>query len=177
MRASLDHVGLGGRDKARRARFRIWVLLAVPLAAVLFQVYVPLFLSVVSYLDVPLLVTVYFSVMWRNPLAGIFFGASIGLVQDSLSSQPLGMFGIVKTLVGYGCSSMGTRLDAGHAFVRIFLCFLFFLFHQVVHWLLRWGLLGQQMPPDVAQTFALAFLNAGVAVPVYYVLDRLKGTD
>ena len=45
--------------------------------------------------------TVYYALMKRNPVPGLFFGAIIGLAQDSLSNQPLGMFGIVKTLVGY----------------------------------------------------------------------------
>jgi rod shape-determining protein MreD len=40
-------------------------------------------------------------------------GALVGLAQDSLSKNPLGMFGIVKTLVGYFAASVGVRLD-GH---------------------------------------------------------------
>ena len=37
-----------------------------------------------------------------------------GLAQDSLSKNPLGMFGIVKTLVGYFAASVGVRLDVEH---------------------------------------------------------------
>src|ERR1700730_5274550 len=87
--------------KTRIARFHWVTILAAPLAAILFQVYVPRFLTYLSYLELPLLVTVYFSLMNRSPVAGVLFGSGIGLAQDSLSNLPLGTFGIVKTLVGY----------------------------------------------------------------------------
>src|SRR5688572_3778033 len=86
--------------KGKNARFHPVVVIIIPLAAILFQVYVPLFVEYLAYLELPLLVTVYFALMRRNPASGAFTGATIGLVQDSLSHQPLGMFGIVKTLVG-----------------------------------------------------------------------------
>src|SRR6266446_10062108 len=75
-------------------------IIGIPLAAILFQVYVPRFLTFLSYLELPLLVTVYFGLMRRSPVAGVLFGAGVGLAQDSLSHNPLGMFGIVKTLGG-----------------------------------------------------------------------------
>ena len=88
---------------------------------ILFQVYVPRFLTYLSYLELPLLVTVYFSLMHRSPVAGVLFGSGIGLAQDSLSNLPLGMFGIVKTLVGYFAASVSQRLRGGEYAVRFFL--------------------------------------------------------
>src|SRR5262249_19783314 len=89
------------KRKKRISKFQIAALLGIPLAAILFQVYVPRFLTFLSYLELPLLVTLYFALMRRSPVAGVMMGAAIGLAQDSLSPHPLGMFGIVKTLVGY----------------------------------------------------------------------------
>src|SRR5260370_30864892 len=86
-------------------------LIGVPLAAILFQVYVPRFLTFLSYLELPLLVTVYFALLSRSPIAGVCFGAAVGLAQDSLSHHPLGMFGIVKTLVGYFAASVSQRFN------------------------------------------------------------------
>jgi len=83
----------------RASRLSIAALIIIPLAAILFQVYVPRFWHFMGYLELPLLVTVYFALMRRSPVAGVLYGAAIGLAQDSLSPQPLGMFGIVKTLV------------------------------------------------------------------------------
>src|SRR5437588_12169857 len=93
------------------SRFHAAALVAIPLAAILFQVYVPRFITRLAYLELPLLVTVYFSLKSRSPLAGVFFGAATGLAQDSLSYHPLGMFGIVKTLVGYFSASVSQRFD------------------------------------------------------------------
>ena len=93
------------RKKDRVSKFNVASIILIPLAAILFQVYVPRFVTYLSYLELPLLVTVYFALMRRSPVTGVLFGAGVGLAQDSLSSHPLGMFGIVKTLVGYFAAS------------------------------------------------------------------------
>ncbi len=160
--------------ETRVARFRRWGLIAVPLAAILFQVYVPLFFQFLQFLEMPLLVTVYFSLMRRDQVAGTFIGAGIGLVQDSLSHQPLGMFGIVKTLVGYFAASVGMRFDVEHVVIRFLLGFFFYGFHQFFYWVLARALLGQMVPFDVQQTFFIALLNAAVGISLFHFLDKLK---
>ena len=147
------------------------------LAAILFQVYVPRFFQFLAYLELPLLVTVYFSLMRRSPVAGVLFGAGIGLAQDSLSHNPLGMFGIVKTLVGYFAASMSQRFDVQNPVVRLVLGFFFFFFHQFFYWVLSRALLGEALEFDVRSTLVIAALNAVVAVPLYHVLDKLKVTN
>jgi rod shape-determining protein MreD len=160
--------------RSRISKFRPAALLLTPLAAILFQVYVPLFFQYLSYLEMPLLVTVYFALMRRGPIGGLFLGAAIGLVQDSLSGQPLGMFGIVKTLVGYFAASVSLRFDVENQFVRLGLAFFFFFFHQLFYWILASALLGQQVGFDAQQTAISGGLNAAVALPMYHVLDRMR---
>jgi rod shape-determining protein MreD len=160
--------------KTRVARFPWWIIVAVPLAAILFQVYVPRFLTYLSYLELPLLVTIYFSLMHRSPVAGVFFGAGIGLAQDSLSNHPLGMFGIAKTLVGYFVASVSQRLEVENTPVRFFLALIFFFFHSFFSWILSRALLGERFDLDLSQTVVRAILNALVAVPLYRLLDKLK---
>ena len=94
----------GVKPRSNIARFQPIVLLFAPLVAIVFQVYVSRFLEFLGFLDLPLLVTVYFALMRRSPMTGMFLGTAIGLVQDSLSHQPLGMFGIVKANIGDGKS-------------------------------------------------------------------------
>ncbi len=166
-----------GQRKSRISRFRPVVIIGIPLVAILFQVYVPRFFVYLSYLELPLLVTVYFSIMRRSPLAGVFFGAAIGLAQDSLSpQQPLGMFGIVKTLVGYFAASLSLRLDVDHPAVRFVLGFFFFFFHQFFLWVLSRALLGLSVNFDPQQTSVQGLLNAVVAVPLFHLLDKLRVT-
>jgi len=164
------------RKKERIFKFKALAMVAIALAAILFQVTVPRFVSYLSYLDLPLLVTVYFSVMRRSPIAGVLFGACIGLAQDSLSRGYLGMYGIVKTLVGYFAASVSQRFDVENSMVRFVLGFFFYFFHQFFYWVLKRALLGESVDLDVEQTLVVAILNAVVAVPLFRTLDRLKIT-
>ena len=168
--------GFHDSRKNRVSKFNWMSILGIPLAAILFQVYVPQFIKYLSYLELPLLGTVYFALMRRSPVTGVLFGAGVGLAQDSLSSHPLGMFGIVKTLVGYFAASVSQRFNVENSGVRMVLTFFFFIFHQFFYWVLSRALLGQVLAFELQQTFVLAILNALVAVPLYHILDKLKIT-
>lgn len=159
------------------SKYHAAAVVCIPLAAILFQVYVPRFFEFLSYLELPLLVTVYFSLMWRSPVSGVLYGAGIGLAQDSLSHNPLGMFGIVKTLVGYFAASVSQRFNVQSAFVRLVLGFFFLFFHQFFYWVLSRALLGEALEIDVRRTLVVAVLNALVAVPLFHILDKLRVTD
>jgi len=149
-------------------------MVGVPLAAILFQVYVPPFFQFLGFLELPLLVVVYFALMRRNQVSGLLIGALVGLAQDSLSKNPLGMFGIVNTLVGYFASSIGVRLDVDNTVMRLVLTFFFFVFHQFFYWVLARALLAQQLAFEPQKTLMLGLLNALVGVSLYYFLDKLR---
>jgi rod shape-determining protein MreD len=174
-------VGFHDARKNRVSKFNWMSILGVPLAAILFQVVVPRFIPDLSYLELPLLVTIYFSLVRRSPVAGVLFGAGIGLAQDSLAPplplHPLGMFGIAKTLVGYSVGSVSQRFEVGNPTVRLVLTLFFFFFHQFFYWFLQRALLSEPVDFEFLQTIVLAGLNAAVAVPLFHVLDKLKVTD
>ncbi len=174
MREITDHVLVNNAREGRASRVHRWVLPVIALAAILFQVYVPLFFQFLAYLELPLLVTLYFALLRRSPVSGLFLGATVGLVQDSLSHQPLGMFGIVKTLVGYFAASISMRFDVDHFLMRFILGYFFFFFHQFFYWVLARALLGQQMAFDLHQTLLFGLLNAVVAVMLFHFLDKLR---
>jgi len=162
------------RKKSRIAQFK-WITIAgIPLVAILYQVYTPPFFSYLAYLEMPLLVTVYFALMRRSPILGVLIGMGIGLAQDSLSSNPLGMFGIAKTLVGYLVAWASLRVDVDRSRIRLALAFVFYVFHQWLYWFIGSSLLGQSLAFSFWQTLALGALNALVAVPLYHILDKLK---
>lgn len=174
MRYSDEQSFVYSQRETQISRFKAWVLLLVPLAAILFQVYIPLFFQFLAYLELPLIVTVYFALMRRSPIGGLFVGALVGLAQDSLSKNPLGMFGITKTIIGYVAASVGLRLDVDHPLIRLILGFFFFVFHQFIFWALSRGLLAQQVPFETQRTLVLGLLNAIVAVSLFHFLDKLK---
>jgi rod shape-determining protein MreD len=174
MRYSDDHVMLHSQHDTQISRFKAWVLFLVPLAAILFQVYIPLFFQFLAYLELPLIVTIYFALVRRSPIGGLLVGAFVGLAQDSLSKNPLGMFGITKTIIGYAAASVGLRLDVDHPLIRLILVFFFFVFHQFIFWALSRGLLEQQVSFETQRTLVLGVLNAIVAVSLFHFLDKLK---
>ena len=167
---------LSSQREGQVSRFRAWVLLVVPLAAILFQVYVPLFFQFLGFVEMPLLVVVYFALMRRNQVSGMLVGALVGLLQDSLSKVPLGMYGIVKTLVGYFAASVGMRLDVDHTFIRLLLSFVFFLFHQILFWVMERALLSHQPEFELQRWLVLGLLNALIGVALYHFLDKLRET-
>lgn len=160
--------------QAQSSHFPTWTFILIPVLAILFQVYIPLFVKSLSYLELPLMVTIYFSLMRRSQIRGLFIGALVGLAQDSLSKNPLGMFGICKTLVGYFAASIGLRIDVEQPFVRILLSYVLFCFHQFLYWVLARALLAQTYPFNWRETAILAALNSVVGVFLYHFLDRLR---
>jgi rod shape-determining protein MreD len=174
MSYSSERILLSSEREGRTSRFRAWVMIGVPLAAILFQVYVPMFFDFLGFLELPLLVVVYFALMRRDQVGGLFIGAVVGLAQDSLSKNPLGMFGIVKTLVGYFASSIGVRLDVDNPALRFVLTFFFYLFHQFFYWVLARALLAQQLAFEPQKALMLGLLNSLVGVSLFYFLDKLR---
>jgi rod shape-determining protein MreD len=160
--------------KRHSGRLQPVTLVVAPLATILFQVYVPRFFPFLSYLELPLLVTLHFALRRRSPLAAVFYGSAIGLLQDSLSNLPLGMYGIVKTLVGYFAASVSQRFEVENPVVTVVLAFFFYFFHQFFYWVLARALLGQLIGFDPQQTLMFGLLNALVALPFFRILDKLK---
>jgi rod shape-determining protein MreD len=149
------------------------VFLATALALVL-QAFLPIYIHSAQILELPLLITIYFGLSRRNPSTGLLLGTAIGLLQDSLSSGPLGLHGIAKTLVGYVASSIGTRLDTEHPLSRFALTIGFFALQQSVLVLAKHLLLAQVEPIFSMPLLSRALINAAIAVGLFALLDRLR---
>jgi rod shape-determining protein MreD len=147
---------------------------AVVLALVL-QAFFPVYLHWASYIELPLLVTLYFALSKRNPSSGLMLGMVIGLLQDSLSRTPLGLYGIAKTLVGFVGSSIGARLDVEHPIARFLLTAGFYLFHHAVFTLTSRLLLAQHEETYITVPVLIAsVVNAFIAMALFPLLDRFR---
>ncbi len=164
---------MGARRRPRLWRFRSLLWIPIPILAIFFQVYSPMFLGYLSFLEAPLLVTVYFALTRREPIPGLLAGCAIGLLQDAFSHNPIGMFGIAKSLVGYLAGSLSQRVDVDNLVIRFMAGFVFFFFHQFLYWALASALLSQKLSIDPVQTVVMSVLNALVAVPLFAALDKL----
>lgn len=155
-------------------KFRGGAIVTATVVALMLQALLRVYVPRAEMLDVPLLVTIYFGLSRRNPSTGLLLGTVIGLLQDSLSKSPLGLYGIAKTMIGYMASSIGGRLDTEHPASRFALTALFFVVHQGIIWLTRRLLLGQ---PDTwlnGRLGVAALINGAVAVFLFLLLDRLR---
>jgi rod shape-determining protein MreD len=145
------------------------VILALALEAVL-----PIYIRSAAILELPLLVTIYFGLSWRNPSSGLLLGMVIGLAQDSLGHTPFGMYGIAKTAVGFAASSFGSRIDVEHPISRFLLTLIFFHVHNAVLVLTNRLLLGQHEPYLETKLVIASLANSAVAVLLYAFLDRFR---
>lgn len=162
-----------GRPSSLRRRMRPVFLLLAPILAIAVQVKVPLFSEYFSFLEPPLLVTIYFALKQRDAIQALLLGSAIGLAQDALSSNPLGLFGIVKTLAGYFAASVSLRVDAENPLARFGFSFAFYVLHQVLYWMVASSLLGQQVNLGLGETLIFGLMNGMVAVPLFQLLDKL----
>jgi rod shape-determining protein MreD len=155
-------------------KFRTGAVAGATIAALVVQAILPVYFPKADILDLPLLITIYFGLSRRNPSTGLLLGMIIGLLQDSLSKSPLGLYGIAKTIIGYTASSIGARLDTEHPAARFALTAVFFGLHQGVIVLIKRVLLVQPEAWFTARLGVAAGVNAIVAVFLFLLLDRLR---
>lgn len=156
-------------------RFSIPVTIGVPLLALFLQAFIPLrFPRFAVYFDLPLLVTIFFAMARRSPIAGLFTGAFIGLAQDMLGHNPIGIYGIAKTVVGYGASSLGVKLDVENAGARLLVTLGFYLVHSAVYFTVARALVNMTQHWNWVSGIVAGFANAVLGVMLYWVLDKFK---
>src|SRR6202158_1222151 len=156
-------------------RFSIPVTIGVPLLALFIQAFVPLrFPRFAVYLYLPLLVTIFFAMARRNPISGLLTGAFIGLAQDMLGHNPIGIYGIAKTVVGYGASSLGVKLDVENAGARFLVTLGFYFVHAAVYCTVSRGLVNMTQTWSWPHGILAALANAFLGVVLYFVLDKFK---
>ena len=149
-------------------------IIAVTFLALVIQAFLNKYGSWAGLLELPLLVTIYFSLSRRNPATGLLLGGTIGIMQDAVSHMPLGFYGIAKTLVGYVASSLGGRVDTEHPIGRFFMVVIFYHFHGVVLTLLDRLLLARPAPYFSYKLLIASAVNAGIAVVLFPALDHLR---
>jgi rod shape-determining protein MreD len=163
------------RRDAEQQSFHLLATVLIPVVAILLQVMVPRVLPRLAIIDLPLIVTLFFAVSRRSPIAGTVTGAVIGLLQDLLSGIPMGVNGMAKSLVGYASASLGSRIDVENTATRAILTFCFSLVQSVLLYLIERRLLGLHGFRVLwVHELIRAIVNLLVAVPVFLLLDRWK---
>jgi rod shape-determining protein MreD len=162
------------QDQVEVYRFSLPVAIAIPVIALFLQAFIPLRLHFFSLFDLPLLVVIFFAVARRNPISGLLTGAVIGLLQDSLTHQPIGIYGIAKTVVGFGASSLGAKLDIENVGARFLVTLFFYVVHEIVYFAVARGLVKLALEWSWTHELGAALLNAVTAAILFTLLDRFK---
>ena len=155
-------------------RFNLPITVIVPLLALFLQAFISRKLPFFTIFDLPFLVVVFFAVARRSQIAGMFTGSIIGLLQDSLTNLPLGVYGIANTVVGYGASSLGVRIDVENVGARFLVTLFFYGVHEIVYFSVARGLVRLDLKWSWPHELGSAFANAILAVLLFALLDRFK---
>jgi rod shape-determining protein MreD len=162
------------REQIEVYRFSLPVAMAMPLLAIFFQAFLPLRFPFFSIFDLPLLVVIFLAMARRSQVSGLLTGAAIGLLQDSLTHQPIGLYGIAKTIVGYGASSLGVKLDVESVGTRLLVITGFYVVHEVLYFMIARGMVRQDLHWSWPHELGSALANAILGVMLFAVMDRLK---
>ena len=152
-----------------------WLVLVAPIVAIGFDSFIPVHFAPAAILDLPLLLVIYFAIAKRSPVVGLCSGAAIGIVQDALTREPLGVFGITKTVVGYIAGLLGNRIDTENAGARLLFTFVLSLVHSGLYWAVVEHLLAQPLGWSWVHELLRGLVNAVAGVLLFALLDRTRG--
>ena len=163
------------RRELEQHSFAPVVTIFVPVLAIVLQALLPRVFPRLSILELPLIVTVFFAVSRRSPVAGTLTGAAIGLLQDALTNQPIGVNGMAKSVIGYIAASIGIQIDVENVTTRLLINFAFSLLNSGLLFLINRRLLGIPIF-HLLWTHELlrAVINTLVALPIFFLLDYTK---
>ena len=153
------------------------VALLVPVGFIILQALLPKPFPKLAILDLPLIATIFFAVGRRSPIAGTLTGAAIGLLQDALTNQYIGINGITKALIGYVAASIGFKVDVDSITTRLLMIFTFCLAQSGLLYLIQNHLLGQGVQMIWLHELIRAVVNTVVAIPIFFLLDRTRSDE
>jgi rod shape-determining protein MreD len=159
----------------RRYPFYIYGL--VPLAALVLQAWLPRLLGRFAYMDLPLLVTVYFALNRRSPIHGTLLGAALGMTQDGLTQGAIGIHGIANCICGFLSASIGIRVVVENNVIRMILNFLFSLLASAVVVFITKVLLGLALDWNWLDELLKGAGNALIGLFLFPLLDRTQLRD
>jgi rod shape-determining protein MreD len=167
----------GSRREVEANSYPLSLYIVVPLLAIGLQSFVTLHFSRFAILDLPLLVTIYFGIMTRSPIAATLIGTFIGIAQDALTHRPIGVNGITKAVIGYLAASLGIRIDIENHLTRLLLCFIFTVLHSAIFLLITRWVLAIEVDWSWLHELIRGVVNALVGVALFALLDLAKQRD
>lgn len=158
-------------------RYPALIYALVPVVAVVLQAWLPRLLGRFAWFDLPLVITVFFGLSRRNPIQGSVLGGTLGVFEDALTSHPIGINGVAKTLVGYLAASVGILVNVENHAIRLFMAFVLSLVGSATYFFVVRFLLGMSVDTNWMTELYKALGNSVIALVLFPVLDRTKIRD
>jgi rod shape-determining protein MreD len=158
-------------------RYPTFIYGLVPLVALVLQAWLPRILHHYAYMDLPLLVTVYFALNRRSPIHGTLLGAMLGMAQDGLGQGAIGIHGIANTVCGFLAASIGIRIVVDNNLIRMFINFLFTALSSVIILFVSRVLLGLSLEWNWLDELFRATGNAAIGMVLFPLLDWTQIRD
>jgi rod shape-determining protein MreD len=158
-------------------RYPLYIYALVPLAAVVLQAWLPRLLGRLAYMDLPLLVTIYFALNRRSPIHGTLLGSVLGLAQDGLTQGAIGIHGIANTICGFLAASVGIRIVVENNAIRMVMNFALTLLSSAIMVFVIRILLGMVWHSNWLDEMLRAAGNGLIGLVLFPVLDRTQIRD
>lgn len=158
-------------------RYPLYIYVLVPLAAVVLQAWLPRLLGRFAYMDLPLLVTIYFALNRRSPIHGTLLGALLGLAQDGLTQGAVGIHGIANTVCGFLAASVGIRIVVENNLIRMVMNFALTLLSSAIMVFVIRILLGLAWHSNWLDEALRAAGNGLIGLVLFPALDRTQIRD
>ena len=158
-------------------RYPKYIYVLVPLAALVLQAWLPRLLGRFAFMDLPLLVTIYFALNRRSPIHGTLLGAVLGMAQDGLTQGAVGIHGIADSVCGFLAASIGIRIVVDNNLIRMVLNFVFTLLGSGIVVFIIQVLLGQEWHANWLDEVLKAVGNGLIGLVLFPLLDRTQMRD
>ncbi|KAA6460116.1 rod shape-determining protein MreD [Acidobacteria bacterium AB60] len=158
-------------------RYPAALYLVVMLVALVVQALLPRILQDRFWFDIPLVITIYFALARRSPIAGMLLGGVMGVFQDALTGHAIGIYGIGKTIAGYLAASVGVRIDVQNTIIRVMLNFSLTVLCNAIYLFIYRVLLGMEFSWNWPNTLIQAVANSILALFTFPLLDRFQVKD
>jgi rod shape-determining protein MreD len=145
--------------------------------ALLLQMVLPNYLGFFEYIDLALVVTVYFGLQ-RAPVLGMLTGMLAGLGGDAVTGGVVGVGGFAKTLIGYLVGTASVRLSLENPLARLAVVAVSSAANTVL-FVGLYQMLEQTLPhmatwAEFGATIGWKVLGDSVtSIPVFIILDRV----
>jgi rod shape-determining protein MreD len=136
--------------------------------------WVPVWMPRLIQFDLPMVVTVYFALVRRDPIQGTLMGASLGLFEDALTQHAIGVNGVAKTVAGFLAGSVGVRIDVENHTIRLMLTFLLSILCSAIYVFIYRVLLGLDLEWSWLPELMKAVGNSAIAAALFPLLDRAQ---